>query len=805
MATFTRCGLVILFAWMPGFATGATGEEPATYNFEIAPQPPDAALQEFARQSGVQLIFFSKITEGLWAPGLRGRHTLSDALGALLADSNLTFHVVNPDTVQIKPPVAAMAVAPATRDRPRAGRPDTSTDNALALEQVVIRGTAAGFAATRIETPLREIPQTVSIISFEQMREQNDISLADALSHAIGITSVRNNSLNQSFASRGFDITALHIDGSAALNASTQVGRPYFGTPDLSEFDHIEMLRGADALFGADSNPGATVNLIRKRPLDTYRMSVSSWASSWHNYRAEADVSGPLESNNTLRGRLVGAYSSGYYFYSTSKRQGNKIFAVLVYEPRQQSLLTLGGSYQWDDSTPFVMGLSRYVDGSDPHLPRSTAGAFAWSRYRTRTRELYLQLEHAFDSDWKLRFNVTSLDASATFGYGLLVSPIDPVTHGLRYPAQAIFSPHPNSQTQLAADAILTGAFWLFGFCGQVALGADFVRVTGLEAQENSSGFGPVLSFFEDFDPHDFPNPRSTQTDFFDIETRSTSRLSGIFATLKVYLTDALSVIGGARLSNGRYGFNNDVLIDGVSLGANADQFGDNNKITPYGGVVYALTPRYSVYASYADVYRSIAVAIGRNGAPIRPVDGIVIEAGIKAAWREGALNGALAIYRARQLGLPTVDPAPPPDVPAGCCYLANASNLSRGVDAELSGSLARGWLIGAGYTYNSSRDENGAALSVATPRHLAKLWTSSSLPGRMDRFTLGASMNAQSRVANSGINCPRVGPFGSCRDPLQKFETVQRSDLTLDGRASYQMSANWHAAVTVANMLDLW
>jgi outer membrane receptor for ferric coprogen and ferric-rhodotorulic acid len=807
MSTFTRCALVILFAWVPAFAAGAAGDERATYRFQIERQPLDAALREFARQSGVQLIYFSQLTEGLPAPGLEGRYTLTDALGALLAGSNLTFHVVNPNTVEIKPAVdagvAGRAVAPPVSRSRIPDRPDTSGDNARALEQVVISDTSAGFAATRIETPLREIPQTVSIISSEQMREQNDTSLADALSRAVGITSVRDNSLEQSFAVRGYGITALHIDGSAALNALNAVAGPFFGTPDLSEFDHIELLRGADALFGADSDPGATVNLIRKRPLDNYRLSSSLWAGSWHNYRAELDVTGPLDTGNTLRGRLVGAYSSRDYFYDTATRQGKKIFGVLEYELVPQTLLTVGGSYQWDDATPFLRGLSLYVDGSDPHLPRSTAWAFDWSRYRTRTRELYLRLEHAFDSDWKLRFNVTSLNAAATYGYAELISPIDPVTRGLRYPAQAYYSARPNSQKQLALDATVTGALQLFGHRELVALGADFVRFNGSGAEEVSGGFGPVLSNVNNFDQRDFSNPRATQTDLLDIESRPSSRLSGIFATLKVYATDALSITGGARLSNGRYESHSDFLINGISLGPDAAKFGDSNKITPYGGVLYALTPRYTLYASYADVYRSVGGANGRNDAPIRPADGVVIEAGIKAAWREDALNGVLAIYRAKQLGLTRPDPAPPPDVSDGCCYLADASNLSRGVDAEISGNLAHGWLIGAGYTYNSNRDQKGAPLSLATPRHLAKLWTSSALPGGLSRWTLGGSVHAQSRNSKSGSYCARVGPFGSCFDPLQQFETEQRSYLTLDVRASYQMSANWRAALTVANVLD--
>ena len=69
----------------------------------------------------------------------------------------------------------------------------------------------------------------------------------------------------------------------------------FLGTPDLNEYDHIEVLRGADALFAGAGNPGGTVNLVRKHPLDTDELMFSSSAGSWGNVREELDVTGPLQ------------------------------------------------------------------------------------------------------------------------------------------------------------------------------------------------------------------------------------------------------------------------------------------------------------------------------------------------------------------------------------------------------------------------------------------------------------------------------------------------------------------------------
>ena len=97
--------LYILFIGLSWSAHGgAVAQEraPVRYHLKIASQPLDEALQEFARQSGVQIIFFSRLTAGLRAPALDGRYTVAEAMGQLLADSQLTFRVINSRTIEIR-------------------------------------------------------------------------------------------------------------------------------------------------------------------------------------------------------------------------------------------------------------------------------------------------------------------------------------------------------------------------------------------------------------------------------------------------------------------------------------------------------------------------------------------------------------------------------------------------------------------------------------------------------------------------------------------------------------------------------
>jgi len=79
----------------------APSSEPIKYHFKIDSQPLGAALQQFAKQSDVQIIFFSQVTEGFQAPALDGSYTIPGALEMLLSGSRLIFRVINPKTIEI--------------------------------------------------------------------------------------------------------------------------------------------------------------------------------------------------------------------------------------------------------------------------------------------------------------------------------------------------------------------------------------------------------------------------------------------------------------------------------------------------------------------------------------------------------------------------------------------------------------------------------------------------------------------------------------------------------------------------------
>ena len=97
------CLCIVAIGWVTHLAA-APGGEPVKYHFQIDRQPLGTALQQFAEQSGLQIIFFSELTEGLQAPALHGSYTVAGALEVLLSGSHLIFRVINPKTIEIIEP-----------------------------------------------------------------------------------------------------------------------------------------------------------------------------------------------------------------------------------------------------------------------------------------------------------------------------------------------------------------------------------------------------------------------------------------------------------------------------------------------------------------------------------------------------------------------------------------------------------------------------------------------------------------------------------------------------------------------------
>jgi len=752
---------------------------------DIKAQALSSALVEFSRATGVQVVARTSVVGGLSTRGVHGQKTVAEALTALLDGTGLQFHEAGERTIDID------AATPQAQSQPSLPRTATG-DVDKTLDTIEVVGVAEALSATRTATPLREIPQSVSVIDQETIQQQNAIDLAGALNQATGITLVQNASNQTFFYSRGFQIDSIHIDGGAPFAIS--FGGVDTTSRDLSEFESIEVLRGSDGLFGGNGNPGGTINLTRKQPTDTSQVRFEAMVGSWDQFRLVGDVSGPLNDDKSLGGRLVLSGTSQDYFYDVANMHKGSIYGVLKYDLTPMTSVEFGGSFEKARDTTASNGLPRYDNGADPKLPRSLALTAPWARVSPSFTEAFAKFDHRFNDDWRLRVNATYLKQEDQNDINASVSgPISSVTGLAASPLTA--NGGSISETQELVDATLTGTFQWLGQKQEVMLGADYQHVTspstGLFPNADSSDLVDPFAF----DPSSYPRPDFSPDNIFVSTNVDLSNIQwGVYGAFRFRPIEKLSILVGGRLSQYRATELFTFSFNGVAFPTQSQSFTDKNKFTPYAGITYDLGDHYTAYASYADIYHVNGGEVDKNYNQLKPADGVNIEAGIKGAWFGNSLNASFALFKINQDGIGTLDPTVPPAIP--CCFVTQSLH-SRGFETEITGAIAPNWTVTAGYTYDIHQNTSPYFVTEL-PRDLFKLWTNYELPIQGNRWSIGGGIRAQ--TSNEVTECVGYNADGTCAT-FVKF--TQGFYPVVDFRTAYAINDHLTVSLNINNLLD--
>lgn len=160
--------------------------------------------------------------------------------------------------------------------------------------------TAAVAAATKLDLSIRETPRSGSVITRQSMDDRSMFTLNEVVKNTTGLTLTKCGDERPRFNSRGFQLDHLMMDGlpvfweEAALSSGL-----------LSQYDRVEIVRGASGLMEGAGSPGGSINLVRKRPTREFQGALTAGAGSRDNHSTSLDVGGPLNAQGTLRGRTV--------------------------------------------------------------------------------------------------------------------------------------------------------------------------------------------------------------------------------------------------------------------------------------------------------------------------------------------------------------------------------------------------------------------------------------------------------------------------------------------------------------------
>ncbi len=648
--------------------------------------------------------------------------------------------------------------------------------------------TGSMSSATGLPLSIRETPQSVTVITRQQMDDRGVQSVGDALRNTPGVSTQKYDSDRSEFSARGLAITNFQYDGINIPYDGVYGENPNNGD-DAASIDRVEIIKGATGLMTGNGDPSATVNLIRKKPTKQFKASISGTVGSWDAYRTVGDISGSLTDSGNVRGRFVGAYSDQNSYLDHYSQKKDLFYGILEADLSDDTLLTFG----IDKSSTTPRGTSwtgnpvYFADGGRTDFPRHFNSGADWSRRDFDNITYFASLEHALANDWKFK---VSLDQKTTDHDTQLASASG--GNPDRASGEGMFlywGRWEGHRVQNTADVNVSGPFTLGGREHELIAGVMTAHSRQTGSTYDTSAFaevpGSIYDWSGDLPKKDFPKNGKYQR---------TQSQNGVYLATRLHPTDDLSVILGSRLSTFKY--NEDYRYNaGAGLDDTHASYKEHGVVTPYAGVIYDLDDTYSLYASYTSIYQPQTYK-DSNGSTLAPVEGDSYEAGLKAAYFDGRLNASLAFFRIEQDGV--AESIGTNALTNEGIYKAIDGATTKGVELELAGELSDGWNVSAGYTYARSRDADeqriyGYPLSTTKPEHVVRTFTTYRLPGVLDKVTVGGGVSWQSAF---------YGKIYSA--PAGDYTRIKQGGYTLvDLMSRYQYNEHLSFTVNANNVFD--
>ena len=769
-------GLMLAASAAPAATPNASGVEQGSVGLQRYRIPAGAlgpALAAYAVEAGVTLSFDPAIVANKTTAGLDGSYTVRQGFDTLLENSGLQI-VRNDAGYELRP----LAVAGTSADL---------SQNAAVLPKVRVAAdedggrtefsgsytTSSTNTATKLPLSIRETPQTLTVVTRQKMDDFALTDMDDVLESTSGVHVFERGNNGAFYYSRGFAMQAQYDGLPNPVGIGEWNSNP---SPDSAFLDHVEILQGASGLLSGAGEPGGTINLIRKRPTDTFVASIDAQVGSWEKRRLVGDISSPLTGSGSVRGRGVVLVDDAESFVDHVYNDKRGFYGVIEADLGASTTVSVAAQFQQNEGRNHG-GVPMGPDGADLHFSRSYFLGNAESSLERKHRLYTISLEQALGTDWalKMAYNHNTSDVDIALGSFPSGGPLDVATgDGLRL-MQHLFMVR--EFTSKSVDLYVSGPLQLFGRRHDVAFGGNGLR---MREQTQNSGNVPVPINVYDFDPSSLPVPPDVGR---SLPPPDETQQHGLYGVVRLNLADSLKLIVGSRIS--WYEFRN---AEGVRT------HHENAVVSPYAGLVFDLSDHYSLYASYSDIFTPQSF-LRADGGRIDPVVGANFEAGIKGEFLDRRLNATAAVFRLEQTNLARTDEAfgdDPANICGGWCYLAQDKVISEGVDLALNGELSSAWNIGAGYTYvhseYASGPDDGIAYRADVPEHILRAFSTYRVA---TDWTIGANVRVQSRFYNAGV---RSGIA---------FR-IEQGGLVLAGlMAKYQLSPQAELGLTIDNLFD--
>lgn len=569
------------------------------------------------------------------------------------------------------------------------------------------------LSATKTSAELVKTPQSVSVVTRDQMDALDATSVSQALRYTAGaFTEYRDSSnRNDEVFVRGFSYVPKFLDGlSFGATASSQTG-----TVDPWLLERVELVRGpASVLFG-QVNPGGLISMTSKRPTSEPIHKVQFSTGNRDLAEGAFDFGGPLSDDGRVLYRLNGIARTQHNQVEDYKDSRVAIAPAITWYPNDQTRFTLLTSYQKDPDAGYRNFLPAYgtvtsANGKYIPLDFNVSDPDYDQSWREQTMVGY-EFEHQFNDMMTFRQNARYASIKQKYRY-LVYFNSKPESTLLSRRAQ-----HEERTTnEFGIDNQLEAQFATAQMNHTLLGGLDYkssndkqLLMRGSGSQYDMDWTHPVYGV--NVDESTF-SPASHEQQNLD--------------QMGLYLQDQMSWNNWELLLSGRYDWTEVRTTDYI----NSEKTQQNdNKFTWRTGLLYAFDFGLSPYISYSTSYEpNLQTNRAPDSAPFKPTTGKQTEVGVKYQPVDNTLM-SLALYDLKQSNVSTYN--------STLGWFENAGEVrSKGVEAEIHSSL---WdsvnLIGS-YTYTDAETVNTTVAGTEgktparIPAHMASAFASYTFPG---------------------------------------------------------------------------
>ncbi len=771
-AAMALCCLVAAGALTTPAAARAQGTEPAERTpararFDVPAGPLAPALRSLAGSANVLLSFTVQQTEGRRTAGVSGQYTFVEALSRVLAGTGLQAEALeNGGYVLRAVPVVPMGASAVTALAPVIVRASAVTQAATGpVEGYVATRTAT---ATKTDTPLLETPQSVSIVTADQMQVLNAQSLSEVLSYTAGVASTEAGRANERFVLRGFEATGQK--GSLYRDGTKFTSNVYQGQQEPYGMERVELLRGAASVLYGNSAPGGIINAISKRPSEDAVREVGVDVGNFDRKQMKADVGGRLSKDGRWLYRLTGLVRDSNTFIDHMPDDRRYFAPALTWQPLSDTRITVLGQYQ-KTIAGYVYGLpasGTVSPTTSGRIPRNRfLGEPGHDTFENTTRALGYLLEQGLGDRLKLRQQVrlerviTRNQYADDWGF----------IPNSRRVVQRSFDQMLTSNRALTADTSIQATWGSRLMVNTTLLGVDVVR-----QREVFDRYGYTLGDLDLFEPrYGVTVPTEPKPSIY-ADNRHLRR-TGLYLQNQAKILERWVVSLG-----GRYDWTRNEISAFSGDGSWSGE--TNNAFTGRAGAVYLADGGWAPFASFSQSFEP-AAGRGASGERFKPTTGEQIEAGLRFQPHEDFLATA-TVYRLAQQNVLTLDP-----MNRGF-RVQTGEIVAKGAELELKGKPTPHLEVIAAYAYTQSKTTKSTIAAELgrtqpnVPRHQASVWAEHGLgPWGMPGVKLGAGVRF-------------VGATRSL-----SFLDVRVPNYTLiDAMASYT-TGPWRFALNVSNLTD--